>query len=58
MLKTGDKAALITAVAELGYEVTEQDFPDDDFVKLDESSSTMWRADTSGSTRKPRTNMR
>ena len=28
--------AFIKAAAELGYEVTEQDFPDDDLAKLDE----------------------
>ena len=36
MRRTGDKAGFIKAAAELGYEVTEQDFPADDLVKLDE----------------------
>ena len=34
--KTGDKAAFIKAAAELGYEVTEQDFPGNDLEKLDD----------------------
>ena len=36
MRRTGDKAGFIKAAAKLGYEVTEQDFPSDDLVKLDE----------------------
>ncbi len=36
MRRTGDKAGFIKTAAELGYEVTEQDFPGDDLVKLDE----------------------
>ncbi len=34
--KTGDKTVYIKAAAELGYEVTEQDFSGDDLVKLDD----------------------
>ncbi len=34
--KTGDKTVYIKAAAELGYEVTEQDLPGDDLVKLDD----------------------
>ncbi len=34
--KTGDKTVYIKAAAELGYEVTDKDFPGDDLVKLDE----------------------
>ena len=36
MRRTGDKAGFIKTAAELGYEVTEQDFPADDLVKLED----------------------
>ncbi len=36
MRRTGDKAGFIKAAAKLGYEVTEQDFPGDDLVKLED----------------------
>ena len=34
--KTGDMAVFIKAAAELGYDVTEHDFPGDNLVKLDD----------------------